>query len=94
MQQNKVKMDYFCLIAMIMNERDFTGELLLVSQSERSQVKNKERVIEKFYTLITRALTPRKKRKATKPSQASREDRLETKRRQAEKKERRMSPGA
>ena len=94
MQHNKVKMDYFCLIAMIMNERDFTGELLLVSQSERSQVKNKERVIEKFYTLITRALTPRKKRKATKPSQASREDRLETKRRQAEKKERRMSPGA
>ena len=68
MQQNKVKMDYFCLIAMIMNERDFTGELLLVSQSERSQVKNKERVIEKFYTPITHALTPRKKRKATKPS--------------------------
>jgi ribosome-associated protein len=62
------------------------GELILVSQSERSQLKNKERVTEKFYTLITKALTPRKRRKATRPSQASREERLETKRRQSEKK--------
>jgi len=65
------------------------GELILVSQAERSQLKNKERVIEKFYLLVSRALTPRKKRKATKPSQASREERLETKRRQSEKKARR-----
>ena len=62
------------------------GELLLVSQSERSQLKNKERVTEKFYQLITRALTPRKKRKATRPSLASKEKRLETKRRNSEKK--------
>jgi len=62
------------------------GELVLVSQSERSQLKNKERVTDKFYTLITKALTPRKRRKATRPSQASREERLETKRRQSEKK--------
>ena len=62
------------------------GELLLVSQSERSQLKNREKVTEKFYALITRALTPRKKRKATRPSLASREERLETKRRQSEKK--------
>jgi ribosome-associated protein len=62
------------------------GELILVSQSERSQLKNKEKVTEKFYTLITKALTPRKRRKATRPSQASREERLETKRRQSEKK--------
>ena len=65
------------------------GELILVSQTERSQMKNKEKVIEKFYTLLTRALTPQKKRKPTKPSQASKEERLEEKRKQAEKKERR-----
>ena len=66
-------------------------ELILVSQTERSQIKNKEKVIEKFYILLTRALTPGKKRKPTKPSQASKEERLEEKRKQAEKKERRKS---
>ena len=63
------------------------GDLILVSQSERSQLKNRERVTEKFYALVTKALTPRKKRKATKPSKASKEERLEAKRRQSEKKE-------
>lgn len=70
------------------------GELVLVSQSERSQLQNKEKVTEKFYLLITRALTPRKKRTPTKPSRASKEERLEAKRQNSEKKERRKSPGA
>ena len=65
------------------------GELILVSQTERSQIKNKEKVIEKFYSLLIRALTPRKKRKPTKPSLASKEERLEEKRKLSEKKERR-----
>ena len=65
------------------------GELILVSQTERSQLKNKDKAIEKFYSLLTRALTPKKKRKPTKPSQASKEERLEEKRMQAERKERR-----
>jgi ribosome-associated protein len=67
------------------------GELILVSQTERSQLKNKEKAIEKFYSLLTRALSPRKKRKPTQPSQASKEERLETKRKLAEKKERRKT---
>jgi ribosome-associated protein len=66
-----------------------SGELIVVSQSERTQLQNKEKVIEKFYMLITRALTPRKQRKPTMPSKASREERLEKKRQQSEKKERR-----
>jgi ribosome-associated protein len=69
------------------------GELIIVSQAERSQLKNKVKAVEKFYTLLARALTPRKKRKPTKPSQASKEERLETKRKQAEKKDRRKNPG-
>jgi ribosome-associated protein len=67
------------------------GELILVSQSERSQLQNKEKVIEKFYVLLTRALIPRKKRKPTRPSKASKEERLEAKRQQSEKKERRRN---
>jgi ribosome-associated protein len=68
------------------------GELILVSQSERSQLQNKEKVTEKFYTLLTRALTPRKKRKPTRPSKASKEERLEVKRQQSEKKSHRKKP--
>jgi ribosome-associated protein len=65
------------------------GELVLVSQSERSQLKNKEAVIEKFYRLVTKALTPRKKRKITRPPAESIEKRLEEKRIRAERKEKR-----
>ena len=68
------------------------GELLLVAQSERTQGQNKEVVTLKFYALIARALTPRKKRTPTRPSKASKEERLEVKRQQSEKKERRRSP--
>jgi ribosome-associated protein len=76
------------------NRINAAGELVLVSQSERSQLQNKEKVTEKFYSLILRALTPRKKRRPTRPSRASKEERLEIKRQQSEKKERRKSPGA
>jgi len=66
------------------------GEIILVSQSERSQLMNKEKVIEKFYLLLVKALTPVKKRKPTKPSRAAKEKRLEEKRMQSEKKELRI----
>lgn len=65
------------------------GELILVAQSDRSQLKNKEKVIEKFYILLSKALTPVKKRKPTRPSRAAKEKRLEEKRIRSEKKERR-----
>jgi ribosome-associated protein len=71
------------------NRINMAGELVLVSQSERSQSQNKEKVTEKFFTLLARALTPRKKRKPTRPTMASKEERLEKKRQQSEKKERR-----
>jgi ribosome-associated protein len=71
------------------NRINLAGELVLVSQSERSQSQNKEKVTEKFFTLLAKALTPRKKRKPTRPSRASKEERLEKKRQQSEKKERR-----
>src|ERR1035437_4357767 len=64
----------------LINKINNLGELILVSQTERSQLQNKEKVIDKFYFLIIRALTPRKKRLNTKPTKASIEKRLESKR--------------
>ncbi|MBN2166006.1 MAG: aminoacyl-tRNA hydrolase [Marinilabiliaceae bacterium] len=55
------------------------GELLIVSQSERTQLRNKQKTIEKFYTLITFALREIKKRKPTKPTRSSNEKRLQLK---------------
>lgn len=65
------------------------GELVIVSQSERSQLANKEKAIEKFYSLLSKALKPVKKRKPTKPSKASKEKRLDTKKVNSERKQRR-----
>jgi len=67
----------------LINKINKQGELVLVAQTDRSQLKNKEKVIEKFYVLIIRALTPRKRRLKTKPTKASVEKRLESKRVQA-----------
>ncbi len=56
------------------------GELLLVSQSERTQLMNKIVVTEKFYDLISKALTVQKIRRSTKPTLSSKIKRLEGKR--------------
>ena len=55
------------------------GELIIVSQTERSQLKNKEKAISKFYSLIEKALTPQKKRRPTRPTLASKTRRLKKK---------------
>jgi ribosome-associated protein len=55
------------------------GELILVSQSERSQLRNKEAVIEKFYDLISKSLTVPEKRISSKPTQSSKRKRLDEK---------------
>jgi len=73
----------------LVNKITREGELVIVSQTERSQLKNKEAVIEKFYRLLKRTLTPRKKRKTTQPPPESVEKRLEEKRIRAELKENR-----
>lgn len=56
------------------------GELIIVSQSERSQLKNKNDAIEKFYSLISKALTVQKRRRPTSPTRKSKEERLNVKR--------------
>ena len=65
-------------------------ELTIVSQSERTQLKNKKRTLEKFFRLLEQAMYIPKKRIRTHPTQASVIKRLEMKRRHSEKKEGRM----
>ena len=62
------------------------GLLLVKSQTERSQLGNKEQVIKKMNALINAALVRPKKRKATKPSKAAKEKRIESKKKKGETK--------
>ncbi len=71
------------LTARINNE----GIFHIVSQTERTQLQNKEKCIEKFYTLVAKALTPKKKRKPTRIPASVNEHRLENKRITSERKE-------
>jgi len=59
------------------------GCLLVKSQAARSQWMNKQEVIEKMNKLVAKALLQQASRKATQPTAASREKRLETKKRTA-----------
>ena len=65
------------------------GYLLVKSQQERTQLGNKEIVIRKMNELVNHALEKKKMRIATKPSKASREKRIETKKQKSLSKEQR-----
>jgi len=56
------------------------GELIIVSQSERSQLGNKRKAAEKFYSLLSKAFTIKPARVPTAPTPGSRTKRLEVKR--------------
>jgi ribosome-associated protein len=68
------------------NKIDMEGNLNLSSQEKRSQIQNKVLVIKKFYDLLKTAFHKKKIRKATRPSKGAIEDRLKSKKAQAEKK--------
>ncbi len=57
------------------------GVLQLSSESERTQLSNRKKVVERFVSLVTNALQPVKPRKATKPTVKSIKKRLEDKKR-------------
>ena len=62
------------------NKINNEGELVLVSQSERTQLKNKVAVTEKFFDLVSKALALQKNRRQTRPTVSSKIKRLEGKR--------------
>lgn len=55
------------------------GEIILRSQEQRDQLRNKQAAVEKLVALIRKALTPVKKRIPTKATYSSRVKRLESK---------------
>jgi ribosome-associated protein len=84
--------DKTMLIQKIGNKINSHGELIIVSEKYRSQLKNKELVIKKFFELLEIALTPPKKRIPVKLSEAKKKKRLEDKKKRSDKKERRKPP--
>jgi ribosome-associated protein len=67
------------ILVKLKNRINSAGELLIISQSERTQLMNRKKAEEKFYKLLASALTEKRKRKSTKPSAASKAKRLEKK---------------
>jgi len=70
-----------------------SDELLIESREARSQHRNKQMALERFYSMVEWALKPRKKRKKTWPTKASVERRLKKKKAIKEKKQNRKQPG-
>ena len=68
------------LLQKLKNKISKIGELILVEQTDRSQLMNKRKVITKLFSLLEKALVKPKKRLSTKPSRSSIERRLESKR--------------
>lgn len=60
--------------------------LVITAQEKRSQLKNKELVVQKFYKMLEKALHERKKRLATKPTGVAVEKRLKSKKIESDKK--------
>jgi ribosome-associated protein len=67
------------------------GVLLLSSQEKRSQLQNKEEVLQKLEQLLRLAFFKKKKRKATKPSKSSMKSRLDKKKMHSDKKKLRQN---
>jgi ribosome-associated protein len=64
-----------------------------VAQDTRSQARNRELALERLAGKLAAALTPPKERRATRPSKAKKERRLEDKRRTGQRKRERQPPG-
>lgn len=78
------------LLRRLATRLDSTGQIRVVSQAGRSQLQNRETALERLAELVAAALIEPKKRKATKPTKASKERRVDAKKKRgALKKERR-----
>jgi ribosome-associated protein len=69
------------------NKINADGYLFVKSQTERSQLGNKQEVIRKINAFIEKALIIPKRRKPTKPGKAAKEKRINTKKKIGELKE-------
>ena len=69
------------------NQLTKEGDLLVISEGSRSQLKNKETAFRKLDRLLTRAFHIPKPRKKTKPSKAAVNKRIKVKKQRSEKKQ-------
>lgn len=73
------------------NRMNRDGEVVIQAGDERSQKQNRETAVERLERLVAKAITPRIRRIATKPTHASRERRLEHKQHRSRAKQLRRS---
>lgn len=66
--------------------------MILTCDEDRSQVKNKKIITQKFFELLEKALQKPKERKASKVSKAAKEKRLQEKKKASNVKENRRKP--
>jgi ribosome-associated protein len=71
---------------------DGEGWLRVVASARRSQQQNREAAEERLVELVRGALAVRKRRRPTKPTRASREERMREKRKRSETKRMRREP--
>jgi ribosome-associated protein len=83
------------ILQKLANKITAEGFLLVKSQTDRTQLGNKQHVIEKMNLLIQQALEKKKARISTKPSKAAKEKRIEGKKIKSQIKEnrRKFNPG-
>jgi ribosome-associated protein len=80
------------LMAKLKNRINGQGELIITSKTERTQWRNRENGIQKFFDLVEQALKKTPKRIKTRPTGASRLKRLENKKQRSLKKDLRRPP--
>jgi ribosome-associated protein len=70
------------------------GDILIDSRAHRTQAQNREAARERLVALIQQALRKPRKRRATRPTASSREERITTKKRRSAVKELRGRRGS
>ena len=86
--------DFQLLMKRLRNKLNQEGELIIISEKYRSQISNKEDALHKLKAILTKALTPEKKRIKTKPTKASLENKKVSKTRRSAVKAMRKKPDA
>jgi ribosome-associated protein len=75
------------LLEKLANQLVQENTISITCQEKRSQIQNKELAIKKFYKLLDKTLKEPKKRNPTRPTKASKERRLQSKKVDSEKKQ-------
>ncbi len=80
------------LVDKLGNQLTTDGDWILISQTERSQLENRKKVVARFYERLNQLLKVDRPRRATKPTRTSIEKRLDSKKKSAQIKKLRKRP--